>query len=128
MKYYFAKTLDIPFEDALERVMEELQKEGFGVLTEIDVQRTLKMKMDVDFRKYLILGACNPPTALEALQKEERIGLMMPCNVVVRETEEGAVEVSAIDPGVAMQAVGNDELQETACDVAEKLKTVIENL
>lgn len=128
MKYYFTKTLDIPFEGAVSRVTEELKKEGFGILTEINVQRTLKLKMDVDFRRYLILGACNPPFAYGALQKEERIGLMMPCNVVVQETEDGMVEVSAIDPGIAMQAVGNDDLQELACDVAAKLKTVIEAL
>ncbi|RMG43554.1 MAG: DUF302 domain-containing protein, partial [Methanobacteriota archaeon] len=104
MSYYFSKKVDLPFEKAIERVTEILQEEGFGVLTEIDVKETLKKKLDVGFRKYRILGACNPPFAHQALLAEPQIGLMLPCNVVVQETDEGMVEVSAIDPIASMQA------------------------
>ena len=128
MIYYFTKIVDLGFEEALEKVMTELKKEGFGVLTEIDVKATLKKKLDVDFRKYKILGACNPSFAYEALKNERLIGLMLPCNVVVQETEDGKTEVAAIDPIASMQAIRNPLLEPTAKKVQEKLKTVIENM
>lgn len=128
MKYYFSKTLDKSFDEAVESVTEELKKEGFGILTDIDVQSTLKKKLDVDFRKYRILGACNPQFAYQALQKESRIGTMLPCNVIVQETEEGDVEVSAVDPIASMQAVQNPELEGIANQVQAKLKSVVERL
>ena len=128
MKYYFNKTLDISFDEAIERVTEELKKEGFGILTDIDVQNTLKKKLDVSFRKYRILGACNPQFAYKALQNESRIGTMLPCNVIVQETEGGDVEVSAIDPISSMQAVQNPALEGIANQVQAKLKSVVESL
>ena len=128
MKYYFNKTLDIPFDEAIRRVTEELNKEGFGILTDIDVQNTLKKKLDVSFRKYRILGACNPQFAYKALQKESRIGAMLPCNVIVQETEGGDVEVSAIDPISSMQAVQNPDLEGIANQVQAKLKSVVDSL
>ena len=128
MQYSFNKILNMSFDDALNRVVDELKKEGFGVLTDIDVQMTLKKKLDVDFRKYRILGACNPPFAYKALQAESRIGTMLPCNVIVQETERGEVEVSAIDPISSMQAIENPELQDVANQVQAKLKKVVESL
>ena len=128
MSYYFCRTLDIPFEEAMARVAEELQKEGFGVLIEIDVKATLKKKLAADFRNYRILGACNPPFAYRALQAEDKIGTMLPCNVIVQETPEGAVEVAAIDPVASMQAVDNASLAPVASRIQAKLKAVIENL
>lgn len=128
MSYYFNKILDLSFDEAIERVTEELKKEGFGVLTDIDVQSTLKKKLDVNFRKYRILGACNPQFAYKALQKESRIGAMLPCNVIVQETEEGNIEVSAIDPISSMQAVQNPELEGIANQVQAKLKGVVDRL
>jgi uncharacterized protein (DUF302 family) len=128
MSYYFDKKLEISYEKALARVTEELKKEGFGILTEIDVKETLKKKLDVDFRKYTILGACNPPFAYQALQAEEKIGLMLPCNVIVQETPDGGAEVSAIDPVASMQAIKNPKLQEVAEQVRAKLKKVIDQV
>jgi uncharacterized protein (DUF302 family) len=128
MQYYFNKTLDISFDEAVKRVTEELKKEGFGILTDIDVQSTLKKKLDVKFRKYRILGACNPQFAYKALQNESRIGTMLPCNVIVQETEGGDVEVSAIDPISSMQAVQNPDLEDIANQVQAKLKSVVDNL
>ena len=128
MSYYFSKTLNAPFDEAVERVTEELKKEGFGILTDIDVKATLKKKLDVDFKKYRILGACNPPFAYRALQKEDKIGTMLPCNVIVQEQTEGSVEVSAIDPVASMQAIRNPELHDIAQQIQAKLKTVIESL
>src|SRR4030066_134424 len=110
MSYYFSKTIESSFEDAINKVTEELKNEGSGILTEIDVQATLKKKLDVDFGKYKILGACNPPFAYKALQAEPRIGTMLPCNVIVQELEEGLIEGSAIDPIASMQATRNEEL------------------
>jgi uncharacterized protein (DUF302 family) len=118
----------MPFEDALARVAEELGKEGFGVLTEIDVKATLKKKLNADFRNYRILGACNPPYAYEALKAEDKIGTMLPCSVIVQETPDGAVEVAAIDPVASMQAVENASLAPVASQIQAKLKAVIENL
>ncbi len=128
MSYYFTKTVDDNFDQAIEKVTEELKKEGFGILTEIDVKETFKKKLDKDFRKYRILGACNPNMAFEAIKAESRIGTMLPCNVIVQETEDGKVEVSAVDPVASMQAVKNDSLASTAKQVREKLQKVIENL
>ena len=128
MQYYFAKTLAIPFDMAITGVIDELKKEGFGILTDIDVQKTLKKKLDVDFKKYKILGACNPPFAYQALQIEDKIGAMLPCNVVVQESGEGNIEVSAVDPIASMQAVPNPNLQEIAEQVQAKLRSVISSL
>ncbi len=128
MSYCFTKVLDTTFEDAVSRATEELKKEEFGILTEIDVKETLKKKLDVDFSRYKILGACNPPFAYQALQAEERIGLMLPCNVIVRELPEGGIEVAAIDPEASMRAVNNERLGEVAEKVKSKLKAVINNL
>jgi uncharacterized protein (DUF302 family) len=128
MSYYFSKTLGISFDEALLRVTEELKKEGFGILTEIDVKETMKKKMNVDFRKYKILGACNPPLAHKAIQTEDKIGTMLPCNVIVQEMSEGQIEIAAIDPVASMQAVDNPKLQDVADQVRIKLKRVIDSL
>ena len=128
MSYYFSKTLDMSFDEAIIKVTEELKKEGFGILTEIDVKETLKKKLDVDFRKYRILGACNPPFAYQALQAEEKIGTMLPCNVIVQEASGGQVEVSAVDPVASMQAVDNPELADVANQIQSKLQKVIAGL
>ena len=125
MSYYMKKDLTGDFTRALERVKEELQKEGFGVLTEIDVQDTLGKKLGVAFRKYRILGACNPSFAHKALQQEARIGLLLPCNVIVQESEGGKVEVAAIDPVESMQRVDNPRLADIATQVRGKLQNVI---
>jgi uncharacterized protein (DUF302 family) len=127
-KYYFTKTLDLPFENAIARVTEELKKEGFGVLTEIDIQATLKKKLDVDFRPYRILGACNPPFAYKSLQAEPNIGLFLPCNIIVQDAGNGKTEVAAIDPLVAMSRVDNPALEPVAREVQAKLQRVIANL
>ena len=129
MSYYFSKVLaGKNFDEAIEHATNELKKEGFGVLTEIDVQATLKKKIDVDFKKYKILGACNPHFAHKALSSEDKIGLMLPCNVIVQEHENGEVEVSAVDPIASMIAVKNDALGNIATEVQSKLKRIIENL
>ncbi len=128
MSYYFSKTVKGSFEDVLEKVTASLKDEGFGILTEIDVKETLKKKLDVNFRKYKILGACNPPFAYEALQAEDKIGIMLPCNVIVQEIGEGVVEVAAVDPIASMKSVENQELHGIAAQVQEKLKNVVDNL
>ena len=128
MGYYFSKILDGSFEDAVNKVLEELKKEGFGVLTDIDVKATLKKKLDVDYHNYRILGACNPQFAYKALQAEDKIGTMLPCNVVVQETKDGEIEVAAVDPMASMMAVHNEKLHDIAIEVQAKLKKVIENL
>jgi len=128
MKYYFNKKIDVTFEEAVEKVTEELKKEGFGILTEIDVKATFKKKLDVDYPNYRILGACNPPFAYKALQTENKIGTMLPCNVIVQEHETGEVEVSAVDPMASMQAVENEELGAIAGEVRTKLQNIINNL
>ncbi len=128
MSYHTSKNLDITFDEAIDKVTEELKKEGFGVLTEIDVKKTLKKKLDVNFRNYRILGACNPPFAYRALQLEDKIGVMLPCNVIVQEHEEGKIEVSAVDPIASMQAINNPNLRDVATEVGLKLKKVIESL
>lgn len=128
MKYYIEKTTEYGFDEAIEKVTEELKKEGFGVLTEIDVQATLKKKLDVDFKKYQILGACNPPFAHKALRAENKIGAMLPCNVIVQELDDGKTEVAAVDPMASMLAVENDKLGEIANEIRAKLEKVIENV
>jgi uncharacterized protein (DUF302 family) len=128
MSYYFSKILPTTFDQAILRVTEELQKDGFGILTEIDVTGTLKKKLGVDFRKYRILGACNPNFAYQALQKEAHIGTMLPCNVIVQETEDGRIEVAAVDPLVSMQGIENPELAQVAGEVQARLKGVIDRL
>ena len=128
MSYYFSTVTDLSYEDAIEKTTEELKKEGFGVLTQIDVKTTLKQKIDVDFPRYIILGACNPRFAHKALQSEAHIGAMLPCNVVVRENEAGQTEVFAVDPIASMNAVENADLGSIAQEVQQKLKAVIENI
>ena len=128
MKYYIEKTLNTDFESAIEQTTEALKKEGFGVLSVIDIHEKLKEKLDVDYPKYRILGACNPPLAYEALKKENKIGTMLPCNVIVREVSENETEVAAVDPIASMQAVENPELGEVANEVQGKLKSVINSL
>lgn len=128
MSYYISKKVDYSFDDAIAQITEELKEEGFGVLTEIDVKETLKKKLDVDFKKYRILGACNPNFAHQALQKEDKIGTMLPCNVIVEEHEDGSVEISAVDPVVSMQSVDNEELGGIAGQVRDRLAKVIERV
>jgi uncharacterized protein (DUF302 family) len=125
MSYYFNKIIDGPFEAAVAATREALKAEGFGVITEIDVQTTLKTKIGVDFRPYLILGACNPAMAHEALKLEDKVGAMLPCNVVVQALPDGRVEVAAIDPVASMQAIDNPVLLQTAGQVADKLRAVV---
>ena len=127
MTYYIAKTVSGDFDAVIERVVEALKKEGFGVLTEIDVAATLKKKIDVDFRPYRILGACNPKLAHQALMTEDKIGVMLPCNVIVQKTDEG-VEVAAVDPVASLGRVGNPALAETAESVKAMLARVVEGL
>ena len=128
MKYYHEKTLkNISFDEAIEKVTDALKEEGFGILTEIDVKETLKKKLDEDFRPYRILGACNPPFAHKALLAEDKIGAMLPCNVIVQQSDDG-IEVAVVDPVASMQAVENKELAEIAKEIQSKLKSVIESL
>lgn len=126
MKYYIEKTTNYSFEEAIEKVTEELKKEEFGVLSEIDIQEKLKEKLDVDYNKYKILGACNPPFAYEALKVEDKIGTMLPCNVIVRELDNGKTEIAAVDPVASMMALENDNLQEIAKKVKQRLQKVIQ--
>lgn len=128
MSYHNSKQVNLTFDEAIQKAVEELKVEGFGVLTEIDVKETLKKKLDVDFRKYRILGACNPAMAFKALSEEENIGVMLPCNVIVQEKADGKVQVSAINPMESMKAVGNPNLEEIAKTVSEKLVKVINNI
>jgi len=125
MSFYFSKTVDGSYDEAIAKVIVELKEEGFGILTEIDVKETLKKKLNVDFRRYKILGTCNPPYAYKALTAEDKIGTMLPCNVIVQEISDGRVEVAAIDPLVSMQAVENPALKEIASEISAKLKTVV---
>ena len=127
-KYGFSKIVNLGYEEAIEKVTEELKKEGFGVLTEIDVKATLKKKLNVDFKPYKILGACNPSFAYKALQSEEQIGLMLPCNVIVYVNDNGETVVAAIDPSASMQAIDNQDLVEIADQIKNKLKSVIERM
>ncbi|AHX13235.1 hypothetical protein CH75_08345 [Dyella jiangningensis] len=128
MNYYFAKKLDMDFDQAIERVTEALKQEGFGIISTIDVQATLKQKIGVEFRPYRILGACNPNLAYEALSVEDKVGTMLPCNVVVQAWDKGSTEVAAIDPLASMQAITNPKLEATAKGVRAKLQKVVESL
>lgn len=128
MSYYFGKVVTIPFDEAITKVADVLKREGFGILTRIDVKEILRKKMDVDFREYCILGVCNPPFAYQALQAEDKIGLMLPCNVIVQDQGQGHVEIAAVDPLASMAAVDNDGLRHIADQVRVKLKRVIDNL
>ena len=128
MSYYFNKTLAVPFDEAVERVKAELKKDGFGVLTDIDVRKILQEKLGVEFRPYRILGACNPPFAYKALLAEDKIGTMLPCNVIVQELGPGRVEVAAIDPLASMAAVKNEDLGAIGLEVREKLRAVVGRL
>ena len=127
MDYYFNRKIATGFEEAVSRITQSLKEEGFGILTDIDVGATLKKKLDVDFRNYRILGACNPPNAYKALQAEDKIGTMLPCNVIVQETPDGEVELAAIDPVASMQAVDNPELLEIAATIREQLKHAVQS-
>ena len=128
MPYSFSKTIDMTLDEAISRVKQELQREGFGVLTEIDVKETLKRRLNVDFQRYTILGACNPSFAYQALQLKDEIGTMLPCNVIVQEHADGGVKVSAVDPVASMQAIDNPNLNEIADQVQARLKSVIDAL
>ena len=128
MSYYFSKTLQMPFEDAIDHVTAELKKEGFGVLTQIDVRQTMKEKLGEDFRDYRILGACNPQFAHKALSTEDKIGTMLPCNVVVQDRGNGEVEAAAVDPVASMASIENTELESVAGEVRSRISRVIEGL
>lgn len=128
MDYHFSKEIKIDFDVAVNMVFEELKKEGFGVLTDIDVKETLKKKIDMDFRRYRILGACNPPSAYKALTYEPNIGLMLPCNVVVQQIDDSTVRISAIDPLASMMAVENNDLAEVANHIREKMMRIVDRL
>ena len=128
MPYYYSKIISGKFDDVVAKVTDEIKKEGFGVLTQIDVSQTLKNKLNVDFRPYKILGACNPPFAYKALQTEGKIGVMLPCNVIVQDRGNGAVDVAAIEPMISMQAVKNPALEQIAAEIQEKLHRVIDAL
>ncbi len=128
MNYYFHNTIKGEFDEVIEKVTNQLEKEGFGVLTEINVTETLKKKLDVDFRNYRILGACNAPYAHKALNAEDKIGTMLPCNVIVQDKGSGEIEVAAVNPIASMQAVDNEALGKVAKDIEEKLQKVIQNL
>ena len=128
MGYYFTKIFSGSFEDAIQKVTEALKAEGFGILTEIDVKATLMKKLDIDFYNYRILGACNPPFAYKALLAEDKIGTMLPCNVIVQEKVPGLIEVSAIDPLASMQAIENEKLHDIAMEIRTRLQKVISQL
>ena len=128
MSYYFSKTLKTSFDEAIERVTAALKVEGFGVLTEIDVQATFRKKLDADFQPYRILGACHPQSAFKALSAEDKIGTMLPCNVIVQDVGGGKIEVAAIDPIASMSAVKNETLGGVATEVQGKLRAVIDAL
>jgi Uncharacterized conserved protein len=128
MDYYFSKTLTGSFENAIQKVTEALKAEGFGILTEIDIKATLKKKLDVDFYNYKILGACNPPFAYKALLAEDKIGTMLPCNIIIQERVTGQVEISAVDPVASMKAIENKELGDIASEIRARLQKVIKEL
>ncbi|TDU34285.1 uncharacterized protein (DUF302 family) [Gelidibacter sediminis] len=128
MNYYFNKTVKGTFEEVIDKVTKGLKEEGFGILTEIDIKKTLKKKLDVDFKNYTILGACNPPFAHKALVAEDKIGTMLPCNVIVQEIESGVIEVAAVNPMASMQAVENEELHEIASQITALLEAIVAKL
>jgi uncharacterized protein (DUF302 family) len=126
MGYHFSKTVSMDFPAAVEKVTAELKARGFGILTRIDVQQTLEAKLGVDFRPYLILGACNPPFAYRALQTEDKVGTMLPCNVIVQQRDGGTIEISAVDPVASMAAIDNAELASVAGEVREMLRAAVD--
>ncbi|RKS55064.1 uncharacterized protein (DUF302 family) [Gillisia mitskevichiae] len=128
MNYYFNKTVEGNFENVIDKVSKELEKEGFGVLTDIDLKATFKKKLDIDFKNYRILGACNAPYAHKALTAEDKVGTMLPCNVIVQQLKDNSVEIAAVNPLASMQAIDNSELKEIAEEITEKLKKVINNI
>jgi len=128
MKYYFNKTIQGTFQEVIDKAKKGLKVEGFGILTEIDIKETMKQKLDVDFKQYKILGACNPPFAYKALQAEDKIGTMLPCNVIVQEIETDVIEVAAVNPMASMQAVNNEKLNDIANEITAMLEKVIERL
>ncbi|MGE4568281.1 MAG: DUF302 domain-containing protein [Bacteroidales bacterium] len=128
MSYYFSKITDCAFDEAVQRTVGALQQEGFGVLTDIDIQATLKKKLDVDFKKYRILGACHPSSAYKALQAEDKIGTMLPCNVIVQELAPGKTEIAAVNPIASMMAIQNEQLAAIASEITQKLERVIDRL
>ncbi len=128
MDYYFSKTINVSFEEAVQKATEALKHEGFGVLTEIDIKATLNKKLGVNFYNYKILGACNPPFAYKALLSVDKIGTMLPCNVIIQEKVPGQVEVSAVDPAASMLAIDNSELAAIAGEIRQKLERVIASL
>lgn len=128
MNYYFNKTVEGNFDDVIEKVSEELEKEGFGVLTDIDIKATLKKKLDVDFQNYRILGACNAPYAHKALEVEDKVGTMLPCNVIVQQLNDDSIEIAAVNPLASMQAIDNSDLKGIANEISEKLQRVIRNI
>lgn len=129
MEYYYKNTLhNVTFDQAIEKVIKALKKEGFGVLTQIDIKATLKKKLDVEFYNYMILGACNPSFAHKALLAEDKIGTMLPCNVIVQEREKGVIEVSAVNPIASMQAINNPSLMDISGEVSDTLKRVVDTL
>ncbi len=128
MNYYISKIIDSEFDQAIHLVTKSLKDEGFGVISEIDIQQKLKEKLDIDFRKYLILGACSPAKAFQALEQEDKIGTLLPCNVILQEIGKNKIEVAAVDPVVSMMAVGNDSLSGIANEIKDKLERVIESI
>ncbi|QYA26959.1 DUF302 domain-containing protein [Gramella sp. MT6] len=128
MNYYYNRKIKGDFEEIMEKVKKELEKEGFGVLTEINVNETFKKKLDVDFRRYHILGACNAPYAYKAIGTEDKIGTMLPCNVILQQITDNEVEVAAVNPKASMQSVENNELSDIADSIAEKLQKVVQNI
>ncbi len=128
MNYHFSKISSSDFDSTITKVIDELKKEGFGIVTDIDMKETLKKKIDVDFKKYRILGACNPKYAYQALLVEDKVGTMLPCNVIVQEHTDGRVEVSAVDPVASMMAIENEKLLAHANEISEKLRIVIANI
>jgi len=128
MNYYFSKETNFSFDEAIEKVKESLKTEGFGVLTDIDVKETLKNKLNVEFKNYRILGACNPPFAYKALLEVDKIGLMLPCNIIVHEKDNGKIEIAAINPLSSMQNINNENLKEVANIISQKLQNVVNNL
>ena len=128
MSYYISKIVDASFDDTVQAVIKSLGEQGFGILTDIDVQGTLKKKLDIDFRKYRILGACNPRFAYKALEVEDKIGVMLPCSVIVQERSDGKIEVAAMDPAAAMESIGNRALVKIAHDVRDRLDAALNDL
>lgn len=128
MSYYISKTIESSFDEAIEHITETLKTEGFGLISTINIHEKLKEKLDVDFKKYIILGACNPAFAYKALQLEDKIGVMLPCNVIVQEMDNGKIEVAAVDPLESMQAIQNQELGVMATEVRDMLKRAVEKL